>query len=82
VHKHIVDRRITLLGEVGYEAKIVDVEDYSLGVQRLNNFYCNELERMAFVVLIFGATYLPVCVWVKDWQSHLHQRTIVLDGLR
>jgi type IV pilus assembly protein PilM len=31
VHKDMVDRRTTLLGEVGYEAKIVDVENYALG---------------------------------------------------
>lgn len=31
VHKEFVDRRTILLGEVGFEAKIVDVESFALG---------------------------------------------------
>lgn len=63
VHKDIVDRRITLLGEVGYEAKIVDVESYSLG-SAVENFYVSNTKE-GICCLNIGATYLQLC-WVKD----------------
>ncbi|MDP5030612.1 MAG: pilus assembly protein PilM [Paraglaciecola sp.] len=67
VHKDIVDRRITLLGEVGYEAKIVDVESYSLG-SAVANFYASD-DKDGICCLNIGATYLQLC-WVKDGKVH------------
>lgn len=63
VHKDIIDRRIILLGEVGYEAKIVDVESYSLG-SAVSHFYASD-EPAGVCCLNIGATYLQLC-WVKD----------------
>lgn len=65
VHKELVDRRITLLGEVGYEAKIVDVESYALGAA-VASFYPHEAEKTVCCINI-GASHLQMCA-VKDGQ--------------
>jgi type IV pilus assembly protein PilM len=65
VHKELVDRRITLLGEVGYEAKIVDVESYALGAA-VASFSPQELEKTICCINI-GASHLQMCA-VKDGQ--------------
>ncbi|MEP1448192.1 MAG: type IV pilus assembly protein PilM [Paraglaciecola sp.] len=59
VHKELVDRRITLLGEVGYEAKIVDVESYALGAA-VANFYPQTDEETVCCINI-GASHLQMC---------------------
>ena len=63
VHKELVDRRITLLGEVGYEAKIVDIESYALGAA-VASFYTSEAEETICCINI-GASHLQMCA-VKD----------------
>ncbi|MFT4807169.1 MAG: type IV pilus assembly protein PilM [Paraglaciecola sp.] len=63
VHKELVDRRITLLGEVGYEAKIVDVENYALGAA-VASFYPSKAEETVCCINI-GASHLQMCA-VKD----------------
>jgi type IV pilus assembly protein PilM len=65
VHKELVDRRITLLGEVGYEAKIVDVESYALGAA-VASFYPHEAEETVCCINI-GASHLQMCA-VKNGQ--------------
>lgn len=65
VHKDIVDRRNTLLGEVGYETKIVDVESYALG-SAVAEFHPSEPEENVCCINI-GATQLQFCV-VKNGQ--------------
>ncbi|MCF2947635.1 pilus assembly protein PilM [Paraglaciecola aquimarina] len=65
VHKDIVDRRNTLLGEVGYETKIVDVESYALG-SAVAQFHPNEADQSTCCINI-GATQLQFCV-VKNGQ--------------
>jgi type IV pilus assembly protein PilM len=65
VHKELVDRRITLLGEVGYEAKIVDIESYALG-SAVASFYPSEAEETVCCINI-GASHLQMCA-VKDGQ--------------
>ncbi|KXI29492.1 type IV pilus biogenesis protein PilM [Paraglaciecola hydrolytica] len=71
VHKDIVDRRITLLGEVGYEAKIIDVENYALATA-VSQFYPTEQDTN-LCCLNIGATYIQFCavnsgkvVYTKD----------------
>lgn len=63
VHKELVDRRITLLGEVGYEAKIVDVESYALGAA-VASFYPSEKHETVCCINI-GASHLQMCA-VRD----------------
>ena len=65
VHKELVDRRITLLGEVGYEAKIVDIESYALGAA-VASFCPSEAEEIVCCINI-GASHLQMCA-VKDGQ--------------
>ena len=65
VHKELIDRRITLLGEVGYEAKIVDIESYALGAA-VASFYPSEAEETVCCINI-GASHLQMCA-VKDGQ--------------
>jgi type IV pilus assembly protein PilM len=65
VHKELVDRRITLLGEVGYEAKIVDVESYALGAA-VASFYPHDAEQTVCCINI-GASHLQMCA-VKNGQ--------------
>jgi type IV pilus assembly protein PilM len=79
VHKDIVDRRITLLGEVGYEAKVVDVESYSLG-SAVSHFYMNE-EEHGICCLNIGATYLQLCL-VKDGKvNYTKDHSFGMDSL-
>lgn len=63
VHKELVDRRITLLGEVGYEAKIVDVESYALGAAVASFHPAAEEETVCCINI--GASHLQMCA-VKD----------------
>lgn len=59
VHKDLVDRRNTLLGEVGYETKIVDVENYALG-SAVAEFQSSEPDETICCINI-GATQLQLC---------------------
>lgn len=65
VHKDIVDRRTTLLGEVGYETKIVDVESYALG-SAVAQFLPEQTDDTVCCINI-GATQLQMCT-VKNGQ--------------
>ncbi len=65
VHKELVDRRITLLGEVGYEAKIVDIESYALGAA-ISSFYPYETDETVCCINV-GASHLQMCA-VKNGQ--------------
>ena len=65
VHKELVDRRITLLGEVGYEAKIVDIESYALG-SAVSSFITQEEDEISCCINV-GASHLQMCA-VKNGQ--------------
>lgn len=59
-HKDIVDSRLTLVREIPFEPKIVDIEGYALG-NALTHFYPNESQdRLCCINL--GASLLQVCV--------------------
>lgn len=60
VHKELIDRRIVLLGEVGYEAKIVDIESYALGTAVASFYPCKE-DEIIYCINI-GATHLQMSV--------------------
>jgi type IV pilus assembly protein PilM len=66
VHRDIVDRRTTLLGEVGFEAKIVDVESYALGTA-ISQFYEAQPEQTVCCINV-GASQLQFCA-VKNGQT-------------
>ncbi|MEP0355329.1 type IV pilus assembly protein PilM [Paraglaciecola sp.] len=66
VHKDIVDRRIILLGEEGYEAKIVDIESYALGAA-VSEFSNSDPDDLTYCLNI-GASHLQFCV-VKNGQA-------------
>lgn len=62
-HKDVVDSRLTLVREVPYEPKVVDIEGYALG-NALQHFYPNESdERLCCINL--GASLIQVCVLDK-----------------
>lgn len=69
VHKELVDRRIILLGEVGYEAKIVDIESYALG-SAVDSFHSNIIDTDTdenLCCINIGASHLQLCA-VNDGQ--------------
>ena len=79
VHKELVDRRITLLGEVGYEAKIVDIESYALGAA-VASFHSHEAQETVCCINI-GASHLQICA-VKDGQViYTKEHNFGLDSL-
>ena len=63
-HKDMVDGRITLLREVQFEPKVMDIEGYALG-NALRLFYPQQEENLVCVNL--GATQIQVCV-LRDGQ--------------
>jgi type IV pilus assembly protein PilM len=79
VHKELIDRRITLLGEVGYEAKVVDVESYALGAA-VASFHPHEAEENVCCINI-GASHLQICA-VKDGQvTYTKNHNFGMDAL-
>lgn len=60
-HKDMVDNRITLVREVPFEPKVVDIEGYALG-NALTHFYPSEEDERVCCMNI-GATLLQMCVW-------------------
>jgi type IV pilus assembly protein PilM len=79
VHKELVDRRITLLGEVGYEAKIVDVESYALGAA-VASFYPSEAEKTVCCINI-GASHLQMCAVKNGKVIYTKDHNFGMDAL-
>lgn len=79
VHKDIVDRRMTLLGEVGYEARIVDIESYALGAA-LSEFYPHTLNNVLCCINI-GANYLQLCAVLNGNIIYTKDHNFGLDSL-
>ena len=79
VHKELVDLRIILLGEVGYEAKIVDIESYALGTA-VASFYPHETEETLCCINI-GASHLQMCVVKNRQVIYTKAHHFGLDGL-
>lgn len=62
-HKDIVDSRLTLVREIPFEPRVVDIEGYALG-NALKEFYQHDSdERLCCINL--GASLLQVCVMDK-----------------
>lgn len=79
VHRELVDRRITLLGEVGYEAKIVDVESYALGAA-ITSFYPTELDETTCCINI-GASHLQLCAVKNSKVIYTKDHNFGMDAL-
>jgi len=61
-HKDTVDGRITLLGEVGYEAKVVDIETYALGTAM--HYFCDQAAEQSTQIqygINIGASQMQFC---------------------
>ncbi|MDO6473806.1 type IV pilus assembly protein PilM [Alteromonas sp. 1_MG-2023] len=61
-HKDLVDSRITLVREVPFEPKVVDMEGYALG-NALFYFHPLENEDEKICCINLGASLLQICVW-------------------
>ena len=79
VHKELVDRRITLLGEVGYEAKIVDVEGYALGAAVASLHPTEEDETVCCVNI--GASHLQICAIRNGQVFYTKDHNFGMDAL-
>ena len=79
VHKELVDRRITLLGEVDYEAKIVDVEGYALGAA-VASFYPSETHETVCCINI-GASHLQICAVKNKEVIYTKEHNFGMDAL-
>jgi type IV pilus assembly protein PilM len=79
VHKELVDRRITLLGEVGYEAKTVDVESYALGAA-VASFYSSKAEETVCCINI-GASHLQMCAVKNGEVIYTKDHNFGMDAL-
>jgi type IV pilus assembly protein PilM len=79
VHKELVDRRITLLGEVGYEAKIVDVESYALGAAVVA-FYPQKADETLCCINI-GASHLQMCAVRNGQVIYTKDHNFGMDAL-
>ncbi len=79
VHKELVDSRITLLGEVGYEAKIVDVESYALG-SAIATFNTNNSDAIQCCINI-GASHLQFCAVKNGQVLYTKEHNFGMDAL-
>ena len=79
VHKELVDRRIMLLGEEGYEAKIVDVENYALGAA-VASFYPQEDDETICCINI-GASHLQMCAVKNGEVIYTKDHNFGMDAL-
>ncbi|WP_339723157.1 type IV pilus assembly protein PilM [uncultured Paraglaciecola sp.] len=79
VHRELVDRRITLLGEVGYEAKIVDVESYALGTA-VANFYPQKEDETVCCINI-GASHIQMCAVKNGKVIYTKDHNFGMDAL-
>ena len=79
VHKDIIDRRITILGEEGYEAKIVDIESYALGAA-VAEFCPSEPDEFTYCINI-GASHLQFCVIKNKQVTYTKDHSYGMDAL-
>jgi type IV pilus assembly protein PilM len=77
--KDMIDGRRTLLGEVSYEAHIVDIETYSLEAA-IKQFYPKRLEQAVCCINI-GATLLQICVVSNKQLTYTKEHSFGVDSL-
>lgn len=81
VHRDLVDRRTTLLGEVGYEAKIVDVENYALGAAVAAFSKVEEENEQDICCVSIGATQLQLCAIKNGQVTYTKDHSYGMDAL-
>lgn len=79
-HRDMVDKRITLIREVPYEPKVVDVEGYALG-NALSNFYAQEQSEQPLCCINIGASLLQLCVLKDDRVIYSKEHSFGMDNL-
>ena len=82
-HKDIVDSRITLIREVSFEPKVMDIETYALG-NALSAFARNQpdtSEQDAICCLNIGASLLQVCVVKNNSVIYSKEHAFGVDSL-
>ncbi|QJR80548.1 pilus assembly protein PilM [Alteromonas pelagimontana] len=79
-HKDLVDSRITLVREVPYEPKIVDIEGYALG-NAIAYFYPRAAEDERVCCINVGASLLQVCVWQNGQVIYSKEHAFGMNAL-
>ncbi len=78
-HKDMIDGRRTLLGEVSYDANIVDIETYSLEAA-IKQFYPSSSDQ-AICCINIGASLLQVCVVSNQQLTYTKEHGFGMDSL-
>ncbi|GAA0858793.1 type IV pilus assembly protein PilM [Aliiglaciecola litoralis] len=78
-HKDMVDSRITLLREVEFEPKVMDIEGYALG--NAVREFANTEEGKASVCINIGASQLQLCVVKDDRVIYSKEHSFGMDSL-
>lgn len=78
-HKDVVDSRITLLREVQFEPRVMDIEGYALG-NALDHFHAPNADE-AQVCINIGASLLQVCVVKNDQVIYSKEHAFGVDNL-
>ncbi|MCV2884381.1 pilus assembly protein PilM [Aestuariibacter sp. AA17] len=78
-HRDMVDGRITLLREVEFDPKIVDIETYALS-NALSHFYTTSSDHH-LVCINLGASMLQVCVRDKERVVYAKEHSFGFDAL-
>lgn len=77
-HKDTVDSRVTLLREIPFEPKVVDIEGYAVA-NAVSDYYENEGERIVCVNI--GATLLQVSVIQNGQVEYCKEHVFGIDTL-
>lgn len=78
-HKDMVDSRITLLRELEFEPKVMDIEGYALG-NALREFATPEIDQ-ASICFNIGASQLQLCVVKNDRIIYSKEHSFGMDSL-
>lgn len=78
-HKDLVDSRITLIREIPFEPKVVDIEGYALG-NALNLFYPRQGDEPLCCINL-GASLLQMCVLKNGQVQYSKEHNFGMDVL-
>lgn len=79
-HRDVVDSRTTLVRELNFEPKVVDVETYALG-NAIDHFYPHSEEGEIVCAINIGASLIQVCVWQDGAVIYNKEHNFGLDAL-
>jgi type IV pilus assembly protein PilM len=78
-HKDMVDSRITLLREVQFDPKVMDIEGYALGNALIQ--FADKEQDVPLVCINIGASQLQVCAVKNDDVIYSKEHSFGLDTL-